>query len=89
MLDGVLGLGGTRLCMVRSVAQVDKGTFEVRIFEGACTMGRRSDEPVCAYTLGVFMGALQAILGAPMRGHETRCEAMGAEECVYLIRPVV
>ncbi|MGF1663804.1 MAG: 4-vinyl reductase [Kineosporiaceae bacterium] len=88
VLDGVLGLGGTRLCLVRSVEPVGGG-FEVRISEGACTMGRESDEPVCAYTLGVFMGAMQAITGAPMRGEEAQCEAMGAAECVYLIRPVV
>jgi V4R domain len=88
VLDGVLGLDGTRLCLVRSVEPTGDG-FEVRISEGACTMGQQSDEPVCAYTLGVFMGAMQAFTGVPMRGDEAQCEAMGAEECVYLIRPVV
>jgi predicted hydrocarbon binding protein len=89
VLDGVLGVDGTRLCLVHSVEPMGAGAFEVRISEGACTMGRESDVPVCAYTLGVFMGALQAIWGSPMRGEESQCEAMGAEECVYLIRPVV
>jgi hypothetical protein len=89
VLDGVLGVDGTRLCLVRSVEPMGAGAFEVRISEGACTVGRESDAPVCAYTLGVFMGALQAITGTPMRGDETRCQAMGAEECVYLVRPVV
>jgi hypothetical protein len=88
-LAKVLGLEGTRLCLVRSVEPRAGGGFEVRLAESACTTGRRADEPVCAYTLGVFMGALQAFVGTPMRGEETQCEAMGAEECVYLIRPVV
>jgi V4R domain len=87
VLDGVLGLDGTRLCLVRSVEPLAGGRFEVRITEGACTVGRESDEPVCAYTLGVFMGALQAVTGTPMHGEETRCQATGAEECVYLLRP--
>jgi hypothetical protein len=88
VLDGVLGLDGTRLCLVRSVEPLAAGGFEVRITESACTVGRQADEPVCAYTLGVFMGALQAVTGTPLQGEETRCQATGAEECVYLLRPV-
>lgn len=87
-LDEVLGVNGTRLCIVNSVSAKPDGGFEVRIKEGACTAGQKSDTPHCAFTMGVFIGALHALTGQRMNGFETECCASGAAECVYQITPV-
>jgi len=87
-LDNALGVDGTRLCLVHSVAPTAAGGFKVRIVEGACTAGVTSQEPYCAFTLGVFTGAISAITGQRMIGRETECTAMGRPECVYLIEPL-
>lgn len=86
-LGSALGAEGTRLCLVRSVAPTPGGGFEVRISEGACTAGVTAEEPYCAFTLGVFIGAVSAITGQRMVGRETECSAMGKPECVYVIEP--
>lgn len=86
-LEVALGAKGTKLCLVKSITSVGNGSYEVRLTEGACTAGQTSSEPLCAFTLGVFIGALHAITGTPMRGRETECCACGAAECVYLIAP--
>ena len=87
-LNMALGVEGTRLCIVKSVTAKPEGGYEIQIVEGACTAGQTSSEPVCAFTLGVFVGAIHAITGVRMRGHETACCACGAQACVYQIDPV-
>lgn len=87
-LDAALGVDGTRLCLVRSVVAKENGGYEIRISEGACTAGVTSAEPYCAFTLGVFIGAIGAISGRRMLGRETTCTAMGNAECVYQIDPI-
>jgi predicted hydrocarbon binding protein len=88
-LAEALGADGTRLCLVTSVTANTAGGYEVRIREGACTAGQVSPEPLCAFTMGVFIGALYAITGKPMRGQEVACCACGAQECIYQIEPIV
>jgi predicted hydrocarbon binding protein len=87
-LDSVLGAQGTRLCIVQSVTAKPNGGYEVRIVEGACTANQKAPEPVCAYTLGVFVGAIHALTGRRMNGAETECSACGATACVYQIDPI-
>ena len=87
-LDEVLGAKGTRLCLVRQVIAKPGGGYEIHITEGACTAGQTSSEPLCAFTMGVFIGAIHAITGARVNGRETECCACGAAECVYQIDPV-
>lgn len=87
-LDTALGLKGTKLCLVQSVTLKPNGGYEVRITEGACTAGQKSSQPHCAFTLGVFIGAIHAFTGSRVTGHETECCACGAESCVYQIDPV-
>lgn len=87
-LDEALGVKGTKLCLVQNITNISQGVYEVRITEGACTAGQTSSEPLCAFTMGVFIGALHAITGTPMRGRETECCACGAKECVYRIEAV-
>ena len=83
----VLGIEGTRLCTVTDVQAAPDGGFEIRLVEGACTYMRQSDEPMCVYTLGVFVGAVQTIVGVPMQGVEIECQATGHPTCYYQIRP--
>jgi hypothetical protein len=87
-LETVLGADGTRLCLLQSVRARPEGGYEVHILESACTAGQRSSEPLCAYTLGVFIGAVQGLTGTRMQGHETRCQACGDHGCTYIIEPV-
>jgi len=86
-LDEVLGVNGTKLCIVNKVTAKPDGGFEVRVSEGACAAGQTSSKPICTFTMGVFIGAIHAITGQRMRGTETECEACGAKECVYQIEP--
>lgn len=88
MLAAALGEEGTRLCLVQRVTSLSPARYEVRITEGACTTGQTASEPFCAFTMGVFIGALSAFTGIPMRGRETECCACGAAECVYVIESV-
>lgn len=87
-LNEALGQKGTRLCIVKGVAAKPDGGYEIRITEGACTAGQTSSIPFCAFTMGVFVGAIHAITGHRVNGHETQCCACGADECVYQIDPV-
>lgn len=87
-LNAALGADGTRLCIVQSVTTKPEGGYEVRITEGACTAGQTSSTPHCAFTLGVFIGALHGITGVRMHGVETECCACGASMCVYHIDPI-
>jgi predicted hydrocarbon binding protein len=86
-LDEALGAEGTRLCIVSSVTAKPNGGYEVHIRDGACTAGVTSDEPYCAFTMGVFIGAITAITGRRMIGKETECTAQGKPECIYQIDP--
>ena len=87
-LNAALGENGTRLCLVNAVIAKPDGGYEVRISEGACTAGQSSSTPFCAFTMGVFIGAIHAITGKRVNGQEVQCCACGASECVYQIDPV-
>jgi predicted hydrocarbon binding protein len=87
-LEAALGAKGTRLCLINSITIIAPGNYEVRLTEGACTTGQTSSEPLCAFTLGVFVGAIYAITGMAMRGREIQCCACGASECVYKIEAI-
>jgi predicted hydrocarbon binding protein len=60
----------------------------VRISESACTAGQVSSHPHCAFTMGVFIGAIHALTGSRVKGTEIQCCAMGADQCIYQIDPV-
>jgi len=84
VLGKILGVDGTRLCLVSSVKQTEIG-YEVRVSESACCSGLTSEVPVCAYSLGVFIGALEVITGKRIAGTETECTATGLEQCLYVM----
>ena len=88
-LSEVLGEQGTRLCLIKSIVAHTDGSYEVQITEGACTAGQTASEPVCAFTLGVFVGAISALTGKRMIGRETACCACGADACVYHIESIM
>lgn len=81
-LSKILGLEGTRLCLVESVKKTDSG-YDVTISESACATGMTSDEPICAYTLGVFIGAMEMITHKRIYGQEVECVAAKGQNCVY------
>ncbi|WP_238436744.1 MULTISPECIES: 4-vinyl reductase [unclassified Frankia] len=83
----IFGLNGTKLGLVTGVSSDEAGGYVVQLVEGACTYHMQTTEPMCVYTLGVFMGALQALTGGVMQGTETTCEAKGDPMCTYVISP--
>jgi V4R domain len=87
-LNATLGAQGTKLCLIQRITVKPNGGFEVTLTDSACTGGVTADEPICAFTLGVFVGAFHALTGVRMTGHETACQACGAPMCVYQIDPV-
>ncbi len=82
VLDKVLGKEGTRLCIVDAVTKTANG-FQVRVSESACSTGMKTDAPNCAFTLGVFIGAMELICKQRLTAHETDCVATGHSQCVY------
>jgi hypothetical protein len=50
VLDRILGIDGTRLCLLQSAKRTETG-YNFIIDESACCIGIQSAEPVCAYTL--------------------------------------
>ena len=88
MLDGVLGANGTKLCLIQGITPRPDGGYEVRLTESACTMGQTASEPLCAFTLGVFIGAIAALTSQRMTGREVECQACGAPMCIYHIDPI-
>ncbi|EFO80756.1 hypothetical protein OSCT_1377 [Oscillochloris trichoides DG-6] len=87
-LNSVLGADGTRLCIVQQVSPLPDGGYEVHIVESACTANQQAGEPLCAFTLGVFIGAIHALTGVRMTGKELQCQACGAPQCIYQITPI-
>ncbi|WP_129627956.1 4-vinyl reductase [Candidatus Oscillochloris fontis] len=87
-LNGALGVEGTRLCIVEQITTLPDGGYEVHIIESACTANQHASEPLCAFTLGVFIGAIHALTGVRMSGKELECQACGAPQCVYQITPI-
>ena len=86
LIDEALGPDGTKLALVDDITE-ENGVYTVTIHEGACSFNRQSDEPMCTYTLGVFVGAIGAMIDQTMSGKEIACQAMGDDHCVYKIQP--
>jgi len=87
-LSGVLGADGTRLCLVNQIKQTELG-YEVHITESACASGVVADAPICAFTLGVFIGAMEVVTGKRIYGQEVSCVGFGNDECFYNLEILV
>ncbi|MEM8531979.1 MAG: 4-vinyl reductase [Chloroflexota bacterium] len=87
-LNSVLGPEGTHLCLIHTITNKPNGGYTVELSECACSYGQTSIEPACSYTLGVIIGAVQAITNTRMQGRETECQSCGADTCIYEIDPV-
>ncbi len=77
-LNDVIGLEGTRLCIIESVEKHADGGFEVHVREPACI----------TYTLGVLVGAISAMTGVNMLGKDAPDGDKGEEGRVYHIYPL-
>jgi predicted hydrocarbon binding protein len=82
MLGQILGKEGTRLCLVDSVSKTAQG-YRVQVSESACSTGMKTSTPNCAYTMGVFTGALEVITQRRFNPTETQCVACGDAHCLY------
>jgi predicted hydrocarbon binding protein len=81
-LNLLVGEKGTRLCVVDQFEATDGG-YRFTISESACSFGMRTDEPNCAYTMGVFLGITETITGRRFTVNESECEATGHAHCIY------
>jgi predicted hydrocarbon binding protein len=81
-LNKVLGKDGTRLCIVEDVSKTANG-YTIKISESACSTGMKTSEPNCAFTMGVFVGALEVIAKKRFTAIETECTAVAGDHCVY------
>ena len=86
LLADALGIDGTRLCIVTEFTSNDDDEFVVKLVEGACSFEQNTDTAMCAYTLGVFIGAIGSLIGHTMTGKETECQAAGDDTCTYKIK---
>jgi predicted hydrocarbon binding protein len=82
VLGQVLGKAGTRLCLVDSVSKTAQG-YRVQVSESACSTGMKTTTPNCAYTMGVFVGAIEVITKQRFNPTETECVACGDDHCIY------
>lgn len=73
-------------------AEIDKLDLEgesVVILRESCIASaykKKQDVPVCSYISGQLSGGLKAITGKPYNVTETRCMAMGDNECRFVIK---
>lgn len=77
-----LGSEGTRLCIVERVEVAGDG-YQVYVNESVCSMGVKASGPICVYTFGAVMGAIEAVSGKRLVGKEVECIAAGNERCVF------
>lgn len=82
VLNKVLGKDGTRLCIVDDITATDTG-YQVTVSESACSTGMKTSEPNCAFTMGVFIGAMEVVSQQRMMAVETECVATGHDHCIY------
>ena len=69
VLDGALGLNGTRLCQVLEVSKTADDGFLVKTRETVCTSAEPAgSQRKCTYTLGAVMGFLESVYGTTLRG---------------------
>jgi len=62
----------------------DLVTYKVR--NSLCSQGQQSDKPMAPYLAGTLAGALEVILGKPVKCTETKCQAKGDECCEFECR---
>ncbi len=87
VLGDILGKNGTRLCIVDKVSQMANG-YTVQVRESACSTGMKTAEPNCAFTMGVFLGAMEVIGKKRLSAVETECVATGHAHCVYKLEQI-
>jgi predicted hydrocarbon binding protein len=86
-LNKVLGKEGTRLCIVEEVSKTAAG-YNIKISESACSTGMKTEEPNCAFTMGVFVGAMEVISKKRFTVHESECVAVGDSHCLYVLEEI-
>ncbi len=86
-LDSVLGLEGTRLCIVDRIEQ-DGDSLLVYTSETVCSAGEADgSDRKCTYTLGVVWGALEQVLDRKYRGTQVESVLRGAHHDIFRLAP--
>ena len=86
-LNHVIGLDGTRLCIVDSI-KPDGEALVVHTRETVCSAGEEDgSDRACTYTLGVLWGAIEESLGKKYRGTHVESVLRGASHDVFRLEP--
>ena len=89
-IDDLISLAGFGRCEVVK-ADLENPEIEIVIhLWGLLTPSRlqESDVPVCHAERGAMTGIIEQILGKPLFGKETKCQAMGDEYCEFVITSI-
>ena len=87
VLNRVLGVDGTRLCVVDRVER-DGEMYRVWTKETICSAGEPDgSDRQCSYTLGAIHGAVESIYGTRLRGKHTDCVLRGGTHDVMEFIP--
>nr|MDO8100648.1 ATPase domain-containing protein [Candidatus Njordarchaeota archaeon] len=60
---------------------IDLVTYRIR--NSLCSQGQQSDKPMAPYLAGTLAGAVEVILGKPVKCTETKCQAKGDDYCEF------
>lgn len=87
LLDGAVGLSGTRLCRIEKVERDDR-TFRVHLSETVCSAGEPMGSPrVLTFTLGAVHGAMEALYGWQMRATQVGSVLRGQTHDIVEVTP--
>ncbi len=89
LINGVLGINGTRLCIVDKIELAEDNTLLVYCRETVCSAGEKpgSDREL-SYTMGALQGVLEEVTGKRLRGEQIASVLRGGTHDVVRLMPL-
>jgi hypothetical protein len=89
VVNKIIGLEGTRLCIVKEISATPEGGYYVKSEEAVCTSGEPAgSNRLPTYTLGALIGFLETAYGTPLKGSVVAPSTQGSVTDDFLIVPV-
>ena len=90
LMNGALGVQGTRLCIIDKVESAGEGRILVYCRETVCSSGEApgSDRNL-SYTLGAVQGVLEEVTGKRLRGKQVDSVLRGGTHDVVELTPLI
>jgi predicted hydrocarbon binding protein len=87
-LNAAIGKNGTRLCHVVSVRE-EGGNIVVDTTDTVCSAGEAmGSDRTCTFTLGAIGGAIEAVTGKMLLGHQTHSVLRGGKTDTFVYTPL-